>query len=149
MSWELTFQHFFPCFFTVVSTNVLTEKPAEDTQWWPTAKLSWHVSPERKEQQAGMIPVHTSGSLFTAVTTNCMHLILKESVESSFICVIQAPWALKLHSDCWRHLTWKEAEKYLMAFQNVPAHNFHLFLCQAGYQSTSENPTENTLCLSF
>lgn len=148
MSWELTFQHFFPCFSTVVLTNVLTEKPAQDTHWWPAAKLSWSMSP-KQEQQAGMIPVHISGNLFTAATTNRMHLILKERVESHFICAVQAPWALKLHSDCWRYLTWKKAEKYLVAFQNVPAHNFHWFLCQAGYQSTFENPTENILCLSF
>lgn len=132
MSWELTLQYFFPCFFTVLLTNALTEKPAQNTEWWPAPKLSWSVSPKREEQQAGMIPVHTSGNLFTAATTNSMHLILKESVENCFICVIQAPWVLKLHSDCWRHLTWKEAEKYLMAFQNVPAHNLHWFLCQAG-----------------
>lgn len=125
-------QYFLSCFFTVLLTNALTEKPAQNTEWWPAPKLSWSVSPKREEQQARMIPVHTSGNLFTAATKNSMHLILKESVESHFICVIQAPWVFKLHSDCWRHLTWKEAEKYLMAFQNVPAHNLHWFLCQAG-----------------
>ena len=96
--WKLTFQHCFPCFFIVISTNFLTAKPAQNMQWWPAAKLSWSVSPRREQQQAGMIPVHTSGNLFTAAITNSMHLILKENMKRRFICVIQAPWALKLHS---------------------------------------------------
>lgn len=44
---KLTFQHFFPCFFTVISTNFLTTKPAQNMQWWPAAKLSQSVSPRR------------------------------------------------------------------------------------------------------
>lgn len=98
ISKKLTFQHFFPCFFTVISTNFLTIKPAQNTQRWPAAKLSWSVSPRRVQQQAGMIPVHTSGNLFTAAITNSTHLILQESMKRHFICVIRAPWALKLHS---------------------------------------------------
>lgn len=95
---KLTFQHIFPCFFTVISTNFLTAKPAQDTRWWLAAKLSWSVSPRRQQQQVGMIPVHTSGNLFTAAITNSMHLILKESMKRRFICVTEVPWALKLHS---------------------------------------------------
>lgn len=96
--WKLTFQHFFPCFFTVISTNFLTTKPAQNIQWWPAAKLSQSVSPRREEQQGGMIPVHTPDNLFITAVTNSMHLILKESMKRRFIYVIQVPQALKLHS---------------------------------------------------
>lgn len=40
---------------------------------------------------------------------------------------------------------WKEAEKYLIILQNIPAYNFHWFPWQVGYQSTSENPTGKLL----
>lgn len=87
--WKLTFQHFFPCFFTVISTNFLTTKPAQNTQSWPAAKLSWSVSSRREQRLAGMIPVHTSAILFTTTITNKQHAShFERKLENTFLSVL-------------------------------------------------------------
>lgn len=44
---KLKIQHFFSCFFTVISTNFFTTEWAQKTEWWPAAKLSCSVSPRK------------------------------------------------------------------------------------------------------